>query len=352
MLLIKLKKRVLRMEFEIENKVLKKYYQENGEAIVVIPENVISIGSRAFKDCKSLQSVIIPEGVTSIGNVAFSNCKSLQSVIIPKSVTSIGGRAFHNTPWLKNQRKKNLFVIVNGILIDGLTCKVDIIIPEGVTSISDFTFFGCSSLQSLVIPEGVTSIGDCAFWGCLNLQSVVIPKGITSIGDEAFGGCDSLQSVIIPGNAVNIGSYAFSKGIKIIFSHDDMKFPILLKNSWGGYVEEVNMAEFYTEPTFENFVKMKSASYKIPFALLRAYCYGEQEYKGYIKRSIIRVAQWIIYNEDYKLLEYILAGDFINKNNIDRIIQYAVDSQKNEMFVMLNNFKSENNLYKKDNFDI
>lgn len=177
MLLIKLKKRVLRMEFEIENKVLKKYYQENGEAIVVIPENVISIGSRAFKDCKSLQSVIIPEGVTSIGNVAFSNCKSLQSVIIPKSVTSIGGRAFHNTPWLKNQRKKNLFVIVNGILIDGLTCKVDIIIPEGVTSISDFTFFGCSSLQSVVIPEGVTSIGDCAFWGCLNLQSVVIPKG-------------------------------------------------------------------------------------------------------------------------------------------------------------------------------
>lgn len=158
--------------------------------------------------------------------------------------------------------------------------------------------------------------------------------------------------MIIPGNAVNIGSYAFSKGIKIIFSHDDMKFPILLKNSWGGYVEEVNMAEFYTEPTFENFVKMKSAGYKIPFALLKTYCYGEQEYNSYIKRSIIRAAQWIIDNEDYKLLEYILAGDFINKNNIDRIIQYAVDSQKNEMFVMLNNFKSENNLYKKDNFDI
>ena len=38
----------------------------------------------------------------------------------------------------------------------------------------------------VVIPEGVTSIGDCAFSGCSSLTSVVIPDGVTSIGNDAF----------------------------------------------------------------------------------------------------------------------------------------------------------------------
>ena len=35
----------------------------------------------------------------------------------------------------------------------------EVTIPEGVTSIGDSAFSGCSGLTSLVISEGVTSIG-------------------------------------------------------------------------------------------------------------------------------------------------------------------------------------------------
>ena len=64
-----------------------------------------------------------------------------------------------------------------------------LVIPDSVTNIGDYAFWGCKSLKSLVIPDGVTSIGDCAFYDCESLKSLVIPNSVTSIGNCAFGGC-------------------------------------------------------------------------------------------------------------------------------------------------------------------
>ena len=63
----------------------------------------------------------------------------------------------------------------------------------------------------MIISEGVTSIGDYAFDGCSSLGSVVIPESVTSIGDSAFYWCSSLADVYYTGsesewNAISIGS--------------------------------------------------------------------------------------------------------------------------------------------------
>ena len=64
-----------------------------------------------------------------------------------------------------------------------------IIIENGVTSIGDSAFSGCSGLTSINIPNSVTSIEDYAFYGCSSLASITIPNSVTSIGGSAFSGC-------------------------------------------------------------------------------------------------------------------------------------------------------------------
>ncbi len=70
--------------------------------------------------------------------------------------------------------------------ISNMRGVVNVIIPEGVTSIGVGAFSGCSSLESITIPEGVTSIGGQAFYNCSSFESITIPEGVTSIGYQAF----------------------------------------------------------------------------------------------------------------------------------------------------------------------
>ena len=70
-----------------------------------------------------------------------------------------------------------------------------LIIEDGVTSIGDYAFYGCTGLTSVTIPNSVTNIGNNAFDGCSALTSVTIGNGVTSIGSEAFSGCSGLKSI-------------------------------------------------------------------------------------------------------------------------------------------------------------
>jgi hypothetical protein len=49
----------------------------------------------------------------------------------------------------------------------------------------------------LVIPENVTSIGNYAFYGCSGLESLTIGSGVTSYGNSAFQNCSKLTSVTV-----------------------------------------------------------------------------------------------------------------------------------------------------------
>ena len=74
----------------------------------------------------------------------------------------------------------------------------DLIIPEGVTEISDSAFYGCTSLQSVTIPEGVTEIGDRAFLGCSSLRTVTLLNPKIKIERSAFTGCTGITIVNLP----------------------------------------------------------------------------------------------------------------------------------------------------------
>ena len=116
----------------------------------------------------------------------YSQRDKIQKVVIKDGVTSIGDYAFYGC--------------------SGLT---SLTIPNSVTSIGYRAFYGCSGLTSVTIPNSVTSIRDLVFYGCSGLTSVIIPESVTSIGGSAFSVCSSLTSVTIPNSVTSIGSSAF-----------------------------------------------------------------------------------------------------------------------------------------------
>ena len=87
-----------------------------------------------------------------------------------------------------------------------------IFLTDGITSIVNYAFKGCSLLNRIYIPNSVTSIGQLAFYGCSNLNSISIPNFVTSIGKYAFGHCSALTNVNISNisnSLISIGDYAF-----------------------------------------------------------------------------------------------------------------------------------------------
>ena len=194
---------------------------------VILKNGVTSIGDYAFRDCSNMTSVTIPKGVKSIGSRAFYNCSSLTSVTIPDSVTSIGSYAFgacnnikevHITDiaaWCKMHfwdefppDPSNPFAYAYNLYLNG-TLVTDLVIPNSVTSIRGYAFYGCSSLTSVTIPNSVTSIGDRTFEGCSSLTSVTIPNSVTDIWERAFSCCSSLTSITIPNSVTGIADDAF-----------------------------------------------------------------------------------------------------------------------------------------------
>ena len=201
------------------------FYNCSGLTTVNLPESVISIGGHAFYGCSGLTSIVIPNSVTSIGEEAFAYCESLAKIVIGESVISIGKGAFACYNLIKviwnaincsdlDKGDKSIFgpytdVIFNiksfefGDLVQHIPANLcynmnslrNIEIPNSVTSIGDYAFWGCAYLTSVVIPDNVVSIGEGAFYSCLAMQSLTIGKSVETIQDMAFYCIDNLSEI-------------------------------------------------------------------------------------------------------------------------------------------------------------
>lgn len=198
---------------------------------VAIRGGVTSIGSYAFYRCVGLTSVAIPESVAEIGARAFDFCDSLTAVHISSMKAwydiSFGG------PWA------NPLVYAHDLYLNG-ELVTEIVLPDTMTAIKDYTFDGCGSLTSIVIPEGVTTIGRSALSRCDGLISITIPESVVSIGNDAFALSGGLA--FITSRAMTpplIGSYLTFDGV-------DKSIPVYVP---AASVEAYRSAAYWSEFT-------------------------------------------------------------------------------------------------------
>ena len=181
---------------------------------VIIPNSVVSIGSRAFFK-SGITSIDIPNSVTEIGYYAFGSCHSLTSVTIPNSVTTIKNGTFNYCDALPSVSIPNSVISVGNYAFEKCSALKSIEIPGNVTEIGVCAFEKCSALKSIEIPSNVTEIGTQTFYQCTSLTSVTIGNSVKTIGRSAFWGCSKLTSVAIPNSVTEIGEYAFCKCISM-----------------------------------------------------------------------------------------------------------------------------------------
>ena len=241
---------------------------------------VVGIGANAFFKCTLNDQAILqlPEGFIFIDDGAFSYTE-LGSLKMPTTMQFISERAFDynkmggmtvlaGNPYyahlastqgtvtytmLTNKEKTKIIAAPGAkptqFSSSGTTYLTSITIPDQITEIGDYAFFGNSKLttvnfhagitrigmgafyetqltrvnipnpdceignscfsnsqvSSITLPQGMKKLGRHVFFYCINLTSLTLPEGMEEIGMMCFGSC-SLTSVNLPSTMVKLDS--------------------------------------------------------------------------------------------------------------------------------------------------
>ncbi len=261
----------------------------SGLKSLTIPKGLKTVGKEAFSDIQNLLTLVIPETVELIEDEAFVRT-NIQTIINASELELTFGSTEHgrvaetatiivdkngnrtvNSIYLEEpysltednflfEKADNGYRLIAYLgdeetvtlprdymgmpyemyYIRGVT---NVIIPEGITSVSTYAFRECITLRNVLLPSGITNIGPQAFLYCINLESINIPDGTLYIGMDAFWLCESLYNINIPDTVTQIGPDAF---LGTDYYNDEA--------NWENGCLYINKHLISVDPNFESFV--------------------------------------------------------------------------------------------------
>ena len=153
---------------------------------------VLSDGTIRITSCQTSDvNLVIPDTidgytVTEIGTSAFANQTSIQTVKFPANLKQIGVKAFANCTGL-----------------------LEVTLPDTIQGAGQLCFSGCTALKKAVLNKGRINIVYGMFENCTSLTEVVIPDTVENIAMYAFLNCRSLTHLNLPASMKSISVHAF-----------------------------------------------------------------------------------------------------------------------------------------------
>ena len=373
------------------------------------------IESSAFNGCNSLEKIRIPESVTRIGSYAFTETTNLKNIYIPASVEYIGygmlnqsndeiiivcGALEKPSSWeggWNNTNNSSVFWNVKGInendnytylitdedevclikatfnskdiveipsVIDEYqvtaiggklffqnTDLKEIILPDSVEEIGDYTFYCCSNLTK-VTTENLKVVGKYAFSGCAKLESGKWLENLETIKNSAFENCDGFDGKIRLENIKNLETYAFrdcdsieyifipqnvTMGNYVVENCDRLTIYTLeesVPETWASSWNNTNRAvlwgcnELYSDDIYEGAILSDGTMHLMKIKSFSESIITIDKVGDY---AVSIVGEYVLNDSDFKYnLKGIVLADTIKK--IDRYAFYNLDNLK---FVVL-----------------
>ncbi len=256
--------------FTFENGTITDFDDTKGVTNVVVPstiggEKVVTIGSNAFNQKQTIESIVISEGIANIEGGAFFDCPVLSTVYIPSTVASIEAGAFAGAASpltaIHVSSANSNYASQDGVLFSKVGNELSALeqypraktdteysIPDTVKTIKSGAFYNAGFIEVLTIPASVASIGsnnlnpssieltainvDSANANYESIDGVLFTKGLTTliafphdkatqdstytipagveiIGESAFQFCE-ITEIAIPNTVTTIEGYALN----------------------------------------------------------------------------------------------------------------------------------------------
>lgn len=166
-----------------------------------------SCGDNAVWELSGGTLTISGKGAVTTASWA-DNKSAITSVIIENGITSMPQSAFAGCTALTSVRMSDTVTEIGITFCQGCTALETINLSSSIKSIPASAFYGCTALQAVNLPSGLTDIGAYAFSNCLGLTSIEIPDSVKTIGKSAFYG-NNAATLTLGSSLETIGDEAF-----------------------------------------------------------------------------------------------------------------------------------------------
>lgn len=205
-----------------------------------LPELRFCIHEGVLERCEVYgSSVIIPEGVTALADRLFYGMKHLEEIVFPSTLSYIGVQALEGTGWLEKERKKNNYVVVNGILVSAFhnSMVLEAKLPDTVYRIAPYAFYR-SEAQLVIFSESVREVDARAFVEsevteidfseradimvhpplavrCGKLREIYIPGKLERLEENFVEDCPAMKRVCLKWAQTVVNKKAFPENVRI-----------------------------------------------------------------------------------------------------------------------------------------